>query len=81
MKAKSRRSLLQGGLTVLAGAAAASCAGVSDPYSLQKPEVPGAGGRFDGEEHLAATACGQCPLGCGIITGCFSPARTRSTFS
>lgn len=61
-----RRFLLGGGL-VATGALAAGCShGHEDPYALEKPRVPGASKWARGEEKRIASACAQCPAGCGI---------------
>ena len=49
-----------------AGAAAITGCDGEDPYHLERPEVPGAGGLPRGHEVQAATACAQCPAGCGV---------------
>jgi anaerobic selenocysteine-containing dehydrogenase len=62
-----RRDLLKAALLSAGGAGMlAGCAEKEDPYALAKPAVPGADAWLKGEERLVASACGQCPAGCGI---------------
>ncbi len=60
-----RRNFLRAGAGVVAGAPLAACSS-QDPYSLEKPSVPGAERWNLHEEKTIATACAQCPAGCGI---------------
>lgn len=50
----------------LVGGSLAGCRHAEDPYSLEKPPVPGSETWASFQEKTIATACGQCPAGCGI---------------
>lgn len=65
-KALNRRQFLTATAAAAGGLAAGGCLPAEDPYNLNKPDVPGTGGWVRGEEKTIATACGQCPAGCGI---------------
>ncbi len=60
-----RRQFLQLAGGAASGALIAGCHHEEDPYALERPEVPGADGFMRGEERFIATACAQCPAGCG----------------
>src|SRR6188508_1467570 len=60
----SRRDLLKG--VGFAAVGLTACGEEHDPYALEKPDVPGAASWLTGEERHVATACAQCPAGCGI---------------
>ncbi len=64
----SRRKFLKTTGAVGAASALAACLPQHDPYSLavEKPVVPGSDGWYRGEEKTLSTACGQCPVNCGI---------------
>lgn len=62
-----RRTLLQALGLGLAGASLTSCKGHhEDEFALPKPPVPGADAVREHDEKWVATACAQCPAGCGV---------------
>jgi anaerobic selenocysteine-containing dehydrogenase len=61
----SRRNFLRGAAAAAVALPAAGCQD-GDPYALEKPPVPGEERWRRHQEKSVATACGQCPAGCGL---------------
>lgn len=61
----SRRNLLKAGGGAVAGMAVKGCSS-GDPYSPDKPPVPGAERWRRFQESSVTTACGQCAAACGV---------------
>lgn len=62
----SRRELFRSLALTLAGLPACSVGRGHDPFALEKPPVPGADKWRRFQERRLATACAQCPAGCGV---------------
>jgi len=64
----TRRDVLVAAGALGLGASVAGCsAETEDPFSPNKPPVPGSAGWLRGEERFVATSCGQCDAGCGVL--------------
>jgi len=67
-EAFTRRNFIKASGALGAAGALAACFPKIDPYALprDKEPVPGSDTWYKGEERLVASACGQCPINCGI---------------